>query len=109
MEQVSVINTIIVPKGMEVTAENIRDEYVSYFSKQEGFVSSVFYKSICREPDGSLKYINTVVWKSYAHFEKVVNSGFKSEHGENDDGMRVLGRGFPEPITVSPGQYVVVG
>ncbi|WP_185234718.1 antibiotic biosynthesis monooxygenase family protein [Teredinibacter franksiae] len=109
MEQLSVINTITVPEGMEVTAERVRDEYLSYFSKQEGFVSSVFYKSICRESDGSLKYINTIVWESYAHFERVVNKGFRSEHGENNDGMKVLGRGFPEPITVSPGQYVVVG
>jgi len=109
MEQVSVINTIVVPSGMEATAEQVRDEYVSYFSKQEGFISSTFYRSINREEDDSIKYINTVVWASYDYFEKVVNVGFNNQLGENSDGKRVLGKGFPEPIKVSPGQYVVVG
>ncbi len=108
MESVSVINTITVPKGMEVVAEQVRDEYVSYFSEQEGFISSTFYKSIHRESDDSIKYINTVVWASYAHFEKVVNIGFKNAQGKNRDGKKVLGKGFPEPIKVSPGQYIIV-
>jgi heme-degrading monooxygenase HmoA len=94
---------------MEDTAEKVRDEYVSYFKSQEGFVSSTFYKSINREEDDSIKYINTVVWESQAHFEKVVNLGFKNDLGRNSDGRYVLGKGFPEPIKVSPGQYVVVG
>ncbi|KXI27560.1 antibiotic biosynthesis monooxygenase family protein [Paraglaciecola hydrolytica] len=108
MEQVSVINTIIVPQGMEAEAELVRAEYVKYFSKQAGFVSSTFYRSLNREQDGSLKYVNTVVWASYAHFEQVVNQGFQNAEGENSEGMRVLGKGFPEPIVVSPGQYSMI-
>jgi len=108
MDQVSVINTITVPKGMESIAEEVRSEYVSYFRKQEGFVSSTFYKSINRDQNGSIKYINTVVWESYYHFENVVNSGFQNELGENNDGKRVLGKGFPEPIEVSPDQYLII-
>lgn len=108
MSQVSAINVISVPAGMESVAENVRSEYVDYFSKQEGFVGSSFYKSLNREADGSIQYINIVVWASYEHFEAVVNQGFNNDQGENRDGMRVLGKGFPEPITVSPGQYVIV-
>ncbi len=109
MDQVSVINTITVPEGMELTAEQVRYEYVSYFSEQEGFVSSTFYRAVNRESDGSIKYINTVVWASYMHFEKVVNIGFSNQSGENSNGRKVLGKGFPEPIKVSAGQYVIVG
>jgi len=108
MDQVHVINQIIVPKGMEDTAESIRNEYVRYFSKQEGFIGSTFLRSINREQDGSIKYINTVIWESYSHFEKVVNLGFKNSEGLNADGLKVLGKGFPAPIKVSPGQYMVV-
>lgn len=108
MEQVSVINTITVPDGMEDIAIRVRDEYVSYFSKQDGFVSATFYKSINRENDNSVKYINIVVWESYSQFEKVVNAGFDNIEGENKDGKKVLGRGFPEPIKVSPGQYSTI-
>lgn len=109
MEQVSVINSISVPKGMEAEAELVRTEYVEYFSKQEGFVSSTFYKSLEKDKEGSSKYVNIVVWASYSHLEKVVNKGFENEAGENKDGMRVLGKGFPEPIVVSPGQYQIIG
>lgn len=109
MEQISVINMITVPDGMDEIAIQIRDEYASYFSKQDGFLSSTFYKSIHREPDNSMKYINTVVWASYAHFEKVVNAGFGNPEGENADGKKVLGKGFPEPIKISPGQYIIIG
>jgi heme-degrading monooxygenase HmoA len=108
MESISVINTITVPEGMESIAEQVRLEYVDYFKQQDGFLGSTFYKSVNRESDGSIKYINTVVWQSQAHFEKVVNFGFSNDHGENKDGRRVLGRGFPEPIQVSPGQYIVI-
>lgn len=108
MEHVSVINTITVPKGMETIAEQVRAEYVSYFREQDGFVSSTFYKSIHREDDDTIKYINIVVWKSYAHFERVVNIGFTHDSGENNDGKKVLGKGFPDPIKVSPGQYLVL-
>jgi len=108
MTQVSVINIITVPKGMESIAEQVREEYVAYFGEQEGFVSSTFYKSISREEDESLKYINTVVWQSYSDFERVVNIGFADSAGKNSDGKKVLGKGFPEPIKVSPGQYVTL-
>ncbi len=108
MEQVSVINTILVPEGMESKAESVRTEYVEYFSKQEGFVSSTFYKSLERDKNGSIRYVNVVVWSSYDHFEQVVNKGFENEEGENSDGMRVLGKGFPEPIVVSPGRYQII-
>ncbi|MEH8016356.1 antibiotic biosynthesis monooxygenase [Rheinheimera muenzenbergensis] len=108
MPQLSVINTISVPAGMEQQAEHVRQEYVNYFSKQAGFVSSTFYKSINRQDDGSIQYVNIVVWASYEHFAAVVNNGFANAEGENNDGMRVLGRGFPAPIVVSPGQYQVI-
>lgn len=108
MQQISVINTILVPESREVEAESIRAEYVAYFKKQEGFVSSTFYKSLSRESDGSIKYVNIVVWASHSHFEQVVNEGFHNEYGENSHGMRVLGKGFPDPIVVFPGQYQVI-
>lgn len=108
MSEISIINTITVPLGMESKAEAVREEYVAYFQQQDGFVRSTFYKSLNREADGSLKYINTVVWKSYSHYEQVVNLGFSNADGENKEGMRVLGRGFPEPIQVSPGQYEII-
>jgi heme-degrading monooxygenase HmoA len=108
MEQVSVINTIIVPAGMEAIAEQVRNDYVAYFSQQDGFISSTFYKSIQRDSDNAMRYINTVVWASYAHFQQVVNSGFTNAEGENNDGRKVLGKGFPEPIQVMPGQYVII-
>ncbi|QSX28707.1 antibiotic biosynthesis monooxygenase [Shewanella cyperi] len=108
MNKVSVINTITVPEGMERDAEEIRQLYVEYFSKQEGFVESVFYKSIEREDNGSIKYVNIVVWESIEAFNRVVNAGFYNEDGQNSDGYKVLGKGFPEPITVSPGRYVSI-
>lgn len=108
MEQVSIINTILVPEGMEGEAELVRSEYVNYFSEQEGFVSSTFYKSFEREPDNTIKYVNIVVWQSQSHYEQVVNKGFQNEDGENNDGMRVLGKGFPSPIVVSPGRFQII-
>ncbi len=108
MPHISVINTISVPAGMEDIAEQVRAEYVAYFERQDGFVSSTFYRSIKREPDNSIRYVNIVVWQSRSHFEKVVNKGFENAQGENADGYRVLGKGFPEPIAVSPGQYEII-
>ncbi|MDC2889013.1 antibiotic biosynthesis monooxygenase family protein [Psychrosphaera algicola] len=108
MEQISVINTILVPKGMEETAEKVRNEYIDYFRQQAGFVSSTFYKSINRQNDDSVNYVNTVVWSSKAHFDAVVNLCFKNAEGKNKDGKRVLGKGFPEPIKVNPDQYIVI-
>ena len=109
MEEVSIINSIVVPLGMEKIAEQVRHEYVAYFRKQDGFVASTFYKSIDTESDGSIKYVNTVIWKSFQHYQNVVNQGFSNLEGLNSDGYKVLGKGFPEPIKVSPGRYVVIG
>ena len=108
MQQLSVINTISVPAGMEQQAEQVRQQYVDYFSAQAGFVSSTLYKSITRQNDDSMQYVNIVVWASYEHFAAVVSKGFVNSDGENNDGMRVLGSGFPAPIVVSPGQYHVI-
>lgn len=108
MPEVSVINLIEVPEGMESQAEEVREVYVSYFRKQQGFVSSTFYRSLDRGNSGSIKYVNIVVWDSQDSFERVVNLGFTNSDGENSDGMRVLGKGFPEPIVVSPGRYAVI-
>ncbi len=82
MKSVSVINTITVPAGMEVIAEEVREEYVNYFKKQEGFVSSTFYKSINREKDNAIRYVNIVVWKSKEHFGSLVNIGFENDFWE---------------------------
>lgn len=108
MEEVSIINNILVPPGMEKVAELVRNEYVAYFKEQEGFVASTFYRSIDTEQDGSIKYVNTVIWKSFQHYQNVVNQGFSNPEGENNDGYKVLGKGFPAPIKVSPGRYVVI-
>lgn len=108
MDEISVINFILVPPGLEREAESVRDIYISYFKQQDGFVSSTFYKSIETESDGSTKYINTVVWKSYEHYQNVVNDGFSNTAGLNKDGFKVLGKGFPEPITVSSGRYISI-
>lgn len=108
MKQISAINSIKVPQGMDKEAIKIRNSYVDYFSRQEGFVSSTFYKSITIDP-GFTKYINIVVWDSYESFEKVVNQGFGNAEGINVDGLKVLGKGFPDPIVVSPGQYEIIG
>lgn len=108
MEEVHIINNILVPEDMIDEAELIRSQYNKYFSKQNGFVGSTFYKSRTKEEDGSTKYINIVVWSSMSHAENVVNAGFDNEAGGNKEGMRVLGKGFPAPIVVSPAWYQVV-
>ena len=107
MKQISVINFIEVPEGMEETAIEVRNSYVDYFRKKTGFVSSTFYKSVNENQKG--KYVNIIVWDSIDSFNDVVNSGFNNENGENNEGMKVLGRGFPEPISVNPGQYEIIG
>lgn len=107
MKQISVINFIEVPAGMEEIAVEVREAYVDYFRKKSGFVSSTFYRSV--KKDQKEKYVNIVVWDSIDSFNKVVNLGFSNDQGENSDGMKVLGRGFPEPISVSPCQYEVIG
>lgn len=107
MKEISIINVIEVPEGMHEKAIEVREKYVEYFRKQEGFVSSTFYHSINEEHKE--KYINIVVWDSYESYTNVVSFGFANEEGKNSEGMKVLGAGFPEPITVSPSQYEVIG
>lgn len=106
MKNISVINVIDVPEGME--AEQVRDTYVDYFRKQKGFVCSTFYREINAAESKSTRYINIVVWDSYASSQAVVNDGFENKEGLNNAGMKVLGKGFPEPIRVSPGQYEII-
>lgn len=106
MKQISVINAIQVPEGWEEKAISIRNEYVSYFQSKAGFVSSTFYKSI--NPDNAYNYVNIVVWDSRESFDLVVNEGFSNKEGLNVDQMKVLGKGFPEPIKVSPGQFEII-
>jgi len=107
-EYIHVVNTITVPPGMEAVAEETRAVYVDYFSRQAGFVGSTFLKATSRESDGAIRYVNTVIWASQAHFDAVVNRGFDNVDGENADGLRVLGKGFPAPIVVSPGRYTQI-
>jgi heme-degrading monooxygenase HmoA len=106
MRQISVINSIQVPKGQEDNAIAIRNIYIKYFKTKPGFVSSTFYKSI--NSDNTFNYVNIVVWASYDTFEAVVNSGFNNSEGLNDDDMKVLGNGFPHPISVNPGQFEII-
>ncbi|MFK7773603.1 MAG: antibiotic biosynthesis monooxygenase [Saprospiraceae bacterium] len=106
MNQVSVINSIEVPDGLEDEAIKIRDIYINYFKTKPGFVSSTFYKSI--NDNNKFNFVNIVVWDSKESFEAVVNSGFENKDGLNQDNMKVLGKGFPEPIKVSPGQFEII-
>ncbi|MEO9870690.1 antibiotic biosynthesis monooxygenase family protein [Ekhidna sp.] len=106
MKQVSVINSIEVPEGFEKTAISVRDTYIAYFKSKPGFVSSTFYRSI--NSDNKFNFVNIVVWDSYESFQAVVNSGFNSDDGLNTDDMKVLGKGFPSPIKVSPGQFEII-
>jgi heme-degrading monooxygenase HmoA len=79
---------------------------VEYFRQQSGFVSSTFFRSINEENE--FQFVNIVVWDSLESFQAVVNRGFESDEGENNDGRKVLGKGFPPPIRVHPGQYEVI-
>ncbi len=105
-KQVSVINSIEVPKGYEEAAMELRDRYIDYFKTKPGFVSSTFYQSL--SDDNRFNYVNIVVWDSLASFQAVVNRGFKNEEGLNTDNLKVLGKGFPPPIKVSPGQFEII-
>ena len=49
------------------------------------------------------------MWESYEKYTNVVNTGFSSKEGINSDEVKVPGRGFPEPIIVSPCQYEIIG
>jgi len=106
MTEISVINFIEVPNGMEKEAEDVRSIYADYFRKQKGFVSTTFYRSVVDEK--YQKYVNIVVWDSYESFQAVVNLGFSDQDGKNSDGMKVLGKGFPAPIRVLPSQYEII-
>jgi heme-degrading monooxygenase HmoA len=106
-KNISVINSIEVPEGFEDKAVEIRDRYVEYFKKKPGFISSTFYRTINPERN-KFNFVNVVVWDPYESFEAVVNSGFDNEEGLNEDHMKVLGKGFPHPIKVSPGQFEVI-
>ena len=106
MKNISVINSIKVPKGHEETAMKVRETYIQYFKTKPGFVSSTFYKSI--NPDNTFDFVNIVVWDSYASFSAVVNTGFDHVDGLNEDQMKVLGKGFPDPIIVAPGQFETI-
>lgn len=106
MKTISVINSLEVPEGWEETAINIRNEYVRYFQDKSGFVGSTFYRSI--NPENKFNFVNIVVWDSKESFDKVVNEGFNNNDGLNTDQMKVLGKGFPEPIKVSPGQFETI-
>jgi heme-degrading monooxygenase HmoA len=106
MPSISVINAIEVPPGYEELAVQVRNEYVAYFQNQPGFVSSTFLRSI--NSQNEFQFVNIVVWDSLESFENVVNRGFESAVGENEDGRRVLGKGFPAPIRVHPGQYEII-
>jgi heme-degrading monooxygenase HmoA len=108
MKEISVINYIEVPEGMEHEAERVRETYVDYFRKQKGFVHSILYREMNAVNVEGTRHINIVAWDSYESFQALVNAGFESDEGLNDDGMKVLGKGFPAPIKVSPGQYKVI-
>ncbi|MEH6632017.1 MAG: hypothetical protein V7776_14410 [Halopseudomonas aestusnigri] len=107
MSQVNAINCIEVPLGSEDKAIEVREIYVNYFRKQQGFVSSTFYRASTQ--NDSINFINIVVWESQADYDAVVNKGYGNPDGMNEDGMKVLGKGFPAPIVVHPGVFKVIG
>lgn len=107
MSQISAINCIEVPLGSEETAIAVREAYVDYFRKQPGFISSTFYRASVT--NDRINFINIVVWNSKGAYDAVVNSGYDNADGLNKDGMKVLGKGFPEPIVVHPGVYEIIG
>lgn len=106
MANVSAINCIEVPHGYEDLAISIRNEYVEYFSTKDGFVSSTFYRASTQSD--AINYINVIVWSSQEAYNTVVNEGFNNIDGLNNDGKKVLGKGFPAPIVVHPGVYEIV-
>ncbi|MFT5686377.1 MAG: heme-degrading monooxygenase HmoA [Myxococcota bacterium] len=107
MPAVHAINCIEVPTGSEQTAEEIREVYVAYFRRQPGFVSSTFYRAT--KTADAINYVNIVEWASQEACDAVVNRGYEDAEGENADGMKVLGRGFPSPIVIHPGLFERIG
>jgi len=106
MKQISVINSIGVPDGYGEPAINVRDASIQYFKTTLGFVSSTFYHII--NCSNKFNFVNIVVWDSYEPFQSVVNNGFDDEDGLNTDNMKILVKGFPHPIKVSPGQFEII-
>ncbi|MFL1896366.1 antibiotic biosynthesis monooxygenase family protein [Aquimarina sp. 2-A2] len=106
MKHISVINSIEVPEGFEEEAIKVRDIYIKYFKTKPGFVSSTFYRTINNY--NKFNFVNIVVWESYESFLAVVNSGFENQEGLNEDNTKMLGKGFPHPIKVSPGQFKII-
>ncbi|WP_085904794.1 antibiotic biosynthesis monooxygenase family protein [Kiloniella majae] len=106
MSQISAINCIEVPDGYEEIAIEIREQYVNYFKKQPGFISSTFYRASVQ--NDKINYINIVVWETKEAYDAVVNKGYENADGLNSDGMKVLGKGFPEPIKVHPGVFEII-
>lgn len=107
MKQIHVINVIEVPNGMEQTAIDVREEYVDYFKTKHGFIGSTFYRSI--NTNGKFNFINIVIWDCHDSYMAVVNSAATDKGRINDDGMKVLGNGFPHPIVIHPDQYEIIG
>ena len=107
MSQISIINSLIVPEGLEDEVIEIREQYVEYFKTKPGFVSSTFYRSVNTE--NKFNFINMVVWDSYDAYLAVVNGSDREVDKTNKDGMKVIGNGFPDKVVVNPGQYEVIG
>lgn len=106
MAYVHAINCIEVPEGQDEIALSIRNTYIEYFKTKTGFISSTFYKA--NTALGRVNYINIVVWKTQEAYDAVVNDGYTHSDGMNSDGMKVLGKGFPDPIKVNPGIYEII-
>ncbi len=98
MVSVSAVNCIEVPVGYEDIAISVRNEYVEYFRTKARIVSSTFYRASTQ--NDAINFINIVVWSSQESYNDVVNEGSKNIEGLNDDGRKVLGKGFPDPIVV---------
>ncbi|WP_419904265.1 antibiotic biosynthesis monooxygenase family protein [Kiloniella sp.] len=107
MPLVNAINCIEVPPGSEDKAIEVREIYINYFRKQPGFVSSTFYRASTQ--NDNINFINIVVWETQADYDTVVNKGYDNPDGLNEDGMKVLGKGFPAPIVVHPGVFEIIG
>lgn len=107
MSQISIINSLIVPDGLENEVIKIREQYVGYFKTKPGFISSTFYRAVNTE--NKFNFINVVVWESYDAYQAVVDDSDRDADRTNKDGMKVLGNGFPDKVIVNPGQYEVIG
>lgn len=107
MPHIHAINCIEVPHGYEQCAIDVRAVYIDYLKKQTGYISSIFYRASVHR--SHINFINIVVWESQEAYDAVVNAGYGNSDGENEDGMKILGKGFPDPIKVHPGVYEIIG